>query len=207
VATGVSRSESFGELAAARARAQAKLRHPSASRTNTRFGNRYASLADVYDATLTALAEEGISVWATTRDEDDGRVTVVHLFAREDQWLESDYSVRPTADDPQAKASATTYARRNGLCTAVGVAHVDDDDDANAATPLQLPVGRITARYAALLRETAAADGASPHDIAAWVRSATDGRTDILEEVTQADLGRLRAAKEAWLTKTAPTRA
>jgi ERF superfamily len=194
VATGPRESETIAELADAFARAQAKMRHPCASQTNPRFGNRYPSLADVIDAIREPLAAEGITVWTTTALHD-GWLTVTHRFRRGDQWFDSDITVELEAFDPQAIGSGLTYARRYGLSTACNIAAAGEDDDGETATR----PAPITAKFAGILRENAAADGASPDDIGRWVRTATGNRTDVLEEITQGELNRLRAAKEAWL--------
>jgi hypothetical protein len=211
VETVVRRSESFGEIAAAMARAQAKTRHPSASALNTHFRNRYAPLAEVLDAAR-PLAEEGVATIPTTHTDPDGAFTLTVLYALGEQWCETD--LRIPAGEAQTIGSVMTYARRYLIQAVAGVATGDTDDDGQAASRTPAPVvaiGRITAQFASILRENAANDGATPEDIADWVTRATDGRTDVLEEVLQGELGSLKAVKEAWLAgfrpETSPTTA
>jgi hypothetical protein len=199
VETVVRRSDPFGDLAAAMARAQAKTRHPSASALNTHFRNRYAPLAEVLDSAR-PLAEEGVATIPTTHTDLDGAFTLTVLYALGEQWCETD--LRIPAGEAQTIGSVMTYARRYLIQAVAGVATGDTDDDGEAATRAPapvVPIGKITAAFAGILRENAANDGATAEDIAEWVRRATDGRTDLLEEVVQSELGALKAVKEAWL--------
>jgi hypothetical protein len=125
-------SESIKELATALAKAQAGIRHATEDAKNPHFGSSYATLASVWDACRSQLAQHGIAV--VQAPEADG--ATIHmttmLLHSSGEWISSTLSVTATKADAQGVGSVITYARRYGLAAMVGVAP-GDDDDANAA--------------------------------------------------------------------------
>ncbi len=122
-----------GKLDAAIARAQVSMSNPRLDGTNPAFkGSRFASLAEVRNAVVPALAREGVSVsqHPTVRD---GRLCLRTRLAGYGEALESTLELKVSRDDPQGVGSAITYARRYALAAIACVAG-DDDDDGNAAS-------------------------------------------------------------------------
>lgn len=127
-------SEQINELAAALAKAQAKIQAAKKDSQNPAFKSKYADLASVWDACREALTSNGLSVVQLPTDTaEPGRVALVTtLLHSSGQWISGMVSTRIVKDDPQGVGSALTYLRRYALSAMVGVA--PDDDDGNAAS-------------------------------------------------------------------------
>lgn len=132
-------SEQINEIAAALAKAQAKLENVAKDRENPHFRSRYATLAGVLDEVRGKLSEQGISIYQAPVNGEGSNIGVAtRLLHSSGQWIESAVFVQPTKFDAQGVGSVLTYLRRYSLMAVAGVG--PEDDDANAA------VGRPQAR-------------------------------------------------------------
>lgn len=127
-------SESIEGLAAALALAQAEFKPAALNCVNPHFKNRYADLSSIIEATRASLSKHGLSFIQCPVVVDGRLLTVSRLMHKSGQWLESDLSLKPGQDAPQAYGSAITYGRRYGLGALLGIS-TDDDDDGAAAQP------------------------------------------------------------------------
>jgi hypothetical protein len=130
----MNQSEKLDQLATALAKAQASLSGAKKSALNPHFKNNYATLQDVWDAAREVLAPNGLSV-VQTYEATDGklmniRTTLLHASG---QWIAGVLSMAPQQANPQGIASASTYGRRYGLASILGIV-ADEDDDGNEAT-------------------------------------------------------------------------
>ena len=128
-------SENTGQLAKAKAAAQAEMKNAVLNAVNPHFKNRYADLASVRDAVVPPLARHGISVTQTTDmiERPEGAelfVLATRLTHSSGEWEESLYPL--TVGLPQAMGSQLTYARRYTLSAIAGIS-ADEDDDAEIA--------------------------------------------------------------------------
>lgn len=89
--------------------------------------NRYANLEAVVDATAQDLAAHGIAIVQGVV-ESGVRMFLQTRLLHEGGHEES--TLYPLTDNPQATASAVTYARRNSALAAVFKAAQDDDGEA-----------------------------------------------------------------------------
>jgi hypothetical protein len=133
-------SESFGELAAALAKAQTEVSNPEKSLTATIADDhggeprtfRYAPLSSGLDIVRKALGQHGIAVLQSTGIDADRRLLVVTttLAHSSGQWIASEWPVcRSDQLLPQHRmGAALTYARRYTLFSLVGIAGEDDLD-------------------------------------------------------------------------------
>ena len=138
------------KVAAAFVKAQKEFAPAIKASKNPRFESMYADLASCVEAVLDALNNHGIALLQPPRECDIG-VKVETIFLHESGQMLSGGTLQVPAakQDPQGYASALTYARRNGLMAACGIA--PEDDDGNAATKSapkaqakpQQPVGGI----------------------------------------------------------------
>jgi hypothetical protein len=127
-------SEQINEIAAALAKAQAGVKSALKDSFNGGFKSKYADLSAVKEAIGDTLSKNDIAVVQAHGILDTGQVVLAtRLMHKSGQWIESQYLVKPTKEDPQGYASATTYARRISLSAMVGVV-ADEDDDGNAAS-------------------------------------------------------------------------
>jgi hypothetical protein len=145
-------SESFATLAAALAKAQAKLVNPEKSLTGTirsgRLGEadrtfRYAPLSSGLEIVRKTLSEHEIAVIQTTAvDQPSRMLNLTTLLAHSSgEWIASCWPVCPIAEiaHPHRMGAALTYARRYALFTLVGIAGEDDLDAPDICMPSPLP--------------------------------------------------------------------
>ena len=123
------KSQSIQKLTAALLLFKVKMGKVKKDATNPFFKSRYASLSNILDAIAEPLNESGITFCQFPTGEHG--LTTIIMF--EDEWIQSEYKMRPAKDDPQGVGSAITYQRRYALAAILGL-NIDDDDDANAAT-------------------------------------------------------------------------
>lgn len=136
-------SESINEIAAALAKAQAKIRNPAKNKVNPHFKSKYADLADGLDVIRPALSEQGIAFIQRTEVVDDGVILRTRLIHSSGQWIESTYPVSKMTQHQQMGA-ALTYAKRQSLFALVGVCG-DDDLDGEDIKDVPTGVGRPVA--------------------------------------------------------------
>jgi hypothetical protein len=141
-------SESVAALAAALARAQARLVNPEKSLTATirtgRMGEsertfRYAPLSSGLEIVRKTLSEHEIAVIQTTALDASSRILnlTTMLAHASGEWISSQWPVCPLADiaSPHRMGAALTYARRYALFTLVGIVGEDDLDAPDLCTP------------------------------------------------------------------------
>jgi hypothetical protein len=134
-------SESVASLAAALAKAQARLVNPEKSLTATiRIGRageaertfRYAPLSSGLEIVRKTLSEHEIAVIQTTALDERTRIlNLTTLLAHASgEWIASQWPVCPIGEinSPHRMGAALTYARRYALFTLVGIAGEDDMD-------------------------------------------------------------------------------
>lgn len=140
----MNRSEIIKELAAALAKAQARIRNAAQDKTNPAFRSKYADLSSVWEACRQHLSDNGIAV-VQAPAADGPKVTVTTMLVHTSgEWVSADLTITAVKGDPQGIGSAITYARRYGLASMVGVAPGDDiadagDDDGNEASTQAKP--------------------------------------------------------------------
>ena len=124
------KSESIKNMAEALVTFHVKVDKISKDAANPFFKSKYASLSNILDAINTPLNESGLS-FVQFPTGDHGLTTI--LMHTSGEYLQAEYTMRPTKDDPQGLGSAITYQRRYALSSILGL-NIDDDDDANAAS-------------------------------------------------------------------------
>lgn len=132
----MNQSEKLDQLATALAKAQASLSRAKKSALNPHFKNNYATLQDVWDAAREVLALNGLSV-VQTYEATDGKLMNIRttLLHNSGQWIAGVLSMAPQQATPQGIASASTYGRRYGLASILGIVADEDDDGNNAEEP------------------------------------------------------------------------
>lgn len=106
---------------------------------NPRFNSRYALLDDIIAAVVPQLTRHGLVVVQPLDRADDGIVVHTDIVCAADGTRERLCSVPlqyTDRRDAQATAALVTYGRRIGLGAGLALA-LEDDDDANAATPVE----------------------------------------------------------------------
>lgn len=129
------RSESITNLAVALCNFNKNVQRIEKDATNPHFRNKYASLDTIMDEVRPMLAEQGLSILQMPSGDADQLKLTTMLVHISGEWIESDsITMRPTKSDPQGIGSATTYARRYGLCAFLGLSTGDVDDDGNSVS-------------------------------------------------------------------------
>lgn len=124
---------SIGKLAEALAAAQGEIQGAIKGSKNSHFGSAYSDLAAVWKACRDALSKHKLAVLQTTHKTDSGWVLRTTLAHASGETMVGDFPLNPVKPDMQGLMAATTYARRAGLASMVGVAAEDEDDDGNTA--------------------------------------------------------------------------
>lgn len=133
VSQDITMSEDIGKLAEALAKAQGKLGSAHKNKSNPFFKSSYSDLDSCWDACRDVLSANNLAVTQCHREIDGGDLVLdTFLLHSSGQFMKGTIKVRPTKNDPQMFVSATTYARRAGLCAMVGIS--PSDDDGNAAS-------------------------------------------------------------------------
>lgn len=130
-------SQDIEELISAVSLFQSKAPVIPKNAKNPFFGSKYADLPTIVEEIKPLLAECGLAVLQLPEALDEFPVTrivlrtiVAHVSG---QWIESKTELPLSKQDPQGAGSAITYARRYGLCAALGIV-ADEDDDGNHAS-------------------------------------------------------------------------
>jgi len=139
------RSETFGVIAGALAKAQAahgdytksKQAEVRSDRGNYKYA--YATLADALDAVRASLTSSAIAVVQPVRIEGRKCTVATWLMHESGEYLACELSVelepqgKSATITPQQYGSAITYLRRYGITSMVGIAPDDDDDGRRAS--------------------------------------------------------------------------
>ena len=135
----MTRSDTITDLAAALIAARPAFLPLKKSRTANvasqkgSYSYSYASLDDVYESTVAALAKHGL-VTIHNIETANGVIGVsTWLLHTSGQWLQTDPVWLPAGTSPQSTGSAISYARRYSLQATLGLAAEDDDDGQSAA--------------------------------------------------------------------------
>ena len=137
-------SEHIDKIAPALLLAQSGIKAAIKNSENPHFRSSYADFGAIVDACRESLIKSGIVVIQSPGGDGQVVTMTTRLLHTSGQWIEGEFSVRPTKTDPQGCGSAVTYMRRYSLASMVGI--VTEDDDGNAAsapvptsTPAQRP--------------------------------------------------------------------
>lgn len=104
-----------------------------------KYKYKYAELSSIVSACRPALAKHELSFTQGTIESAEagkGPVIRTRLMHSTGQWIETDYPIISKEDDMQGVAGGTTFARRYGLTSILGIAS-ESDDDGNGANRQQ----------------------------------------------------------------------
>lgn len=99
---------------------------------NPFFKSKYATLTNILNTIANPLENSGL-VFSQFPDGENGLTTIL-IHPESGEFLQSTFDMHIVKNDPQAMGSAITYSRRYALGAILGLA-IDEDDDANTATP------------------------------------------------------------------------
>jgi len=122
-------SETIIKLAQALAKAQAEMGGAVKESNNPFFKSSYADLTSVIKAIKEPFANNGLAYVQFPINGEHSMGVVTRIMHESGEWLESEYLLPLTKNDPQAAGSAITYARRYSLQSMAGIPAVDDDGE------------------------------------------------------------------------------
>lgn len=100
---------------------------------NPFFKSKYADLAEILDATVESLSDNGLSVMQFPSMDMQGHVVIITVLGHSSgQWAEGRLPMPISKMTPQEVGSVITYGRRYSIGSLLNVAS-EDDDDAEAA--------------------------------------------------------------------------
>jgi hypothetical protein len=109
------------------------------TKTGADYSYKYADLNDVLEAVRPVLNKHGLSISQSSVSEE-GKIGVVTRIYHTSGHVETfGPLLLPAGGDARSAGSAITYARRYGLCAALGIAPDDDDDGEAAQEPDPTP--------------------------------------------------------------------
>lgn len=128
-------SEQIDLISTALAIAQGKFTSVTKDKVNPHFKSKHATLDKIIEMAIPILSSEGIALIQAPSFVENRVIITTRLIHKSGQWLESEFSIKPSKDDAQALGSATTYGRRYALGAMIGVAETLDDDGNEATNP------------------------------------------------------------------------
>lgn len=142
-------SDSITELAVAMNSAQAEMGGAIKDSNNPFFKSSYADLGSVVKAIKEPFANHGLSYVQFPVSSEAGVGVITRLMHISGQWLESEYVLPLTKNDPQAAGSAVTYARRYSLQAMAGIPTADDDASSAMLRVVEEDISEISAQIMA----------------------------------------------------------
>ena len=125
-------SESLSKIFTALALAQAEFNVAKKDSSNPFFKSNYADFESVVRASRPMLAKNGLSFVQLSELRNDTWILITRICHISGEWIEGEYPLAPTKNDPQGFGAAQTYGRRYALQAALGIVTSDNDDDAES---------------------------------------------------------------------------
>jgi len=126
------KSESIKEICKALMQFHSEVGKVKKSATNPFFKSRYANLPSILDVIEEPLITAGLS-FVQFPSNESGLTTI--LMHESGEYLQAEYIMRPSKNDPQGLGSAITYQRRYALGAILGLNTEEDDDGTKASEP------------------------------------------------------------------------
>lgn len=120
-------------IAAALVKFQSQLKPVEKGSENPFFKSTYANLSDILQAVMPLLSSCGLSITQPMRVTDNGTILITRLLHESGELIESEM-ILPHNADPQKFGSLISYYKRYQLTALLGIATIDEDDDANQAS-------------------------------------------------------------------------
>lgn len=133
----MNRSETLGKLAEALSKAQKEIKGALKDSSNPFFKSKFADLESCWEACREPLSKNGLSVSQGHDCDDKADYLITTLMHSSGEWVSYKQRLIFKEQTAQAMGAATTYARRFGLTSAIGIVQVDDDGNEASGRPQQ----------------------------------------------------------------------
>ena len=155
--------------------AQLKIGGARKTATNPHFNSKYANLEEVMKACSDILNEHGIYITQPIMKDGEEYVVRTILTHTSGETLQDDglplVGWRGAKNPSQALVAATTYNRRAGLCSLVGIAPADDDGESLTQDKPQAPK-TITTDQASEIKKLIKESGQDVEKLLGWANYA-----------------------------------
>ncbi len=131
-------SPSIGKLFGALAKARKTFKPVFKKSENPFFKSKYADLAEVLEATVDSLSDNGIAIIQAPLGAERGVEIVTFMGHESGEWMKATLPMPVSKPDAQGFGSAITYGRRYAYSAMVNVAS-EFDEDGNAASGKEAP--------------------------------------------------------------------
>lgn len=140
-------SESIINIAKAICAMQAALKPADKDNTNPMYKSKYSDINAVWEALRVPLTSNGLSVWQDATTSETGVSVITRVVHSSGEWIEFSPFFVPLGQkkDAHGFGSATSYARRYSLCSALGITSDDDDGNGCVSQPAraQIPADKM----------------------------------------------------------------
>tara|TARA_Y100001938_G_scaffold148935_1_gene234150 strand:+ start:147 stop:719 length:573 start_codon:yes stop_codon:yes gene_type:complete len=120
-------SESIENLAAALLDAQSEMGGAVMDSENPFFKSKYADLTSVIKCIKEPFTSHCLSYTQFPVSNERGVGVCTRLMHSSGEWIENEFVLPLSKQDPQSAGAAITYARRYSLAAIAGIPQVDDD--------------------------------------------------------------------------------
>lgn len=103
------------------------------SEDNPFYKSKFAQFEDSWRLVRKPLTALGLSITQMPSMNSGFPCLTTRLMHVCGQWLEADYLLNPSKNDPQGMASAITYSRRNAFNAILGIIPIGEDDDGSSS--------------------------------------------------------------------------
>jgi len=138
-------SDEINELAKSLGALQSEMTPLKTNKVNPFFKSRYADLEAVTQHIKPLLVKHGLSYTQFPSSKQSEPMLVTQVMHSSGQYIRAESKLFLVKQDQQSVGSATTYAKRQALQAAFGVAVTDEDDDGESASAM--PMDQVRKLY------------------------------------------------------------
>jgi hypothetical protein len=131
-------SESIKNLASALLDAQNEMGGAVMDSKNPFFKSNYADLTSVIKCIKEPFTSHGLAYTQFPVSHERGVGVCTRLMHSSGEWIENEFVLPLSKQDPQSAGAAITYSRRYSLAAIAGIPQVDDDAESAMLRPKKI---------------------------------------------------------------------
>jgi len=198
-------SDSIADVSSAVIAFQAEVEAVKKGADNPFFKSKYADLPSILAVIKPVLEKHSLGVVQSIEPIDNGLVCKTRIIHTSGEWIETGAYLTAEKQTPQGYGSATTYIRRYGIQSALGLS-AEDDDAETAETPSRNKTNRtpvnakVTAAQLKKIYSAASANGL-PNEAAKELIYCVAG-VESSKDILKSDFDAVIEAIENWESET-----
>ena len=195
-------SDSTNQIFPAYIKAQGEIGNLKKDSANDYFKSQYSSLEIVLETVKPIYLKHGIAILQGSGNGTANGINIITRLVHESgQWIETDFPIPLSRQDPQAAGTASSYGRRYALKAIASLAEIDDDAQASSEPDPRRDrsddsMKQITDVQLKELNHLFDTLGAKPENIQATCRKYSGDRTEctdgLMKSEAQRMIGKLR---------------